>query len=94
MLERKQLTSNKSHQKVNFILVSSYIFKCRGHNICERSNIQWSSANFHFIFFADVKCNYTKKLIILTTFYYDGFLIHELNYAIDKWISVTRLEFL
>ena len=46
------------------------------------------------IFFADVKCNYTQKLIILIPFYYNGFPIHELNYAIDKWTLVSPLKFL
>ena len=98
MLERKQLTSNKSHQKVNSMLVSSYIFWSHtylnvGVTISVKGVIYNGPLQISiFIFFADVKCNYTQKLIILTNFYYNGFPTHELNYAIDKWTSVTCLE--
>ena len=38
--------------------------------------------NVHFIYALLIQCYYTKKTINVTTFYYNAFPMHALNYAV------------
>ena len=37
--------------------------------------------NVHFIYALLIQCNYTQKIIIFTTFYYNALQMHVLNYS-------------
>ena len=45
--------------------------------------------NVHFIYPLLIQCNYTGKMLIFTTFYYNAFPMHVLNYAV---VSGLRLH--
>ena len=45
--------------------------------------------NVYFIHDLLIQCNYTQKMIIFTTFYYNAFSMHVLNYAV---VSGFRLH--